>query len=430
MNIRASRASTRRAPKYLVFDGSSEQPACVVEFGETGRLAAVEKVLAELSPRLPQTVPATLRCAHWKEGTSVHVQQGLPGTPWFRLSDQVNSRDAWVALLERASKVLASFHGAVREVPAWVGLVYPGMELRRQAMLSRFRGVTLSERALQRVEQWSVEADRGGALDGCCQHGDFSLNNLLVSPSSIAIIDFDEFGRTRVPAARRLRAGALGPAVAGGPLPADRARVHPAVRHRLERRRRGAARSDACAADAPPAVARQPVRRPRASRAAAPRPAPLDRRTRREPRSLPGRTRVTRPVPFMLDVLDRVFPPNPSAFMSSAEQTAHESVKATETMGSYLAELGDTKDLDILDYGCGWGGETLWVARRVRSACGVDVDAKAIAQAQSALATSGARNCRFELSPDGRLPFPDASFDAVLFHRHVRTRDGFAARVP
>jgi len=35
-----------------------------------------------------------------------------------------------------------------------------------------------------------------------------------------------------------------------------------------------------------------------------------------------------------LELLDRVFPPNPSAFMSSAEQTVHESVKATETMGA------------------------------------------------------------------------------------------------
>jgi Phosphotransferase enzyme family len=186
-------------PKYLIFDGSSEQPACVVEFGETERLAAVEKVLAALSPRLPQTVPATLRCAHWEAGTSVHVQQGLPGTPWFRLSDEVKTRDAWVALLTRASQVLASFHAAVREVPEWSALVYPGMELQRQAMLSRFRGVALSERVLQRIEEWSTEADRGGALPGCCQHGDFSLNNLLVSPTSIAIIDFDEFGRTRVP---------------------------------------------------------------------------------------------------------------------------------------------------------------------------------------------------------------------------------------
>ena len=186
-------------PRYLVFDGSADQPACVVEFGDTGRLVAVEKVLAELSPRLPRTVPATLRCAHWSEGTSVHVQQGLPGTPWFRLSDQVNTRDEWITLLDRASRVLGSSHHAVREVPAWTGLVYPGLELRRQAMLSRFRGVALSERVLERVDEWSIDADRGGALRGCCQHGDFSLNNLLVSPESIAIIDFDEFGRTRVP---------------------------------------------------------------------------------------------------------------------------------------------------------------------------------------------------------------------------------------
>ena len=48
-----------------------------------------------------------------------------------------------------------SFHAAVREVPAWVGLVIPALELRRQAMLSRFRGVPLSEaraRARGRME--------------------------------------------------------------------------------------------------------------------------------------------------------------------------------------------------------------------------------------------------------------------------------------
>lgn len=186
-------------PKYLVFDESAEQPACVVEFGETERLSAVEKVLAELSPRLPHTVPMTLRCAHWQEGTSVHVQQGLPGIPWFRLSDRYTTPEAWLALLDRASEVLRSLHASVREVPAWTGLVYPGMELRRQAMLCRFRGVALSSRVLERVESWSSDADKGGPLRSCCQHGDFSLNNLLVSPRSMAIIDFDEFGRTRVP---------------------------------------------------------------------------------------------------------------------------------------------------------------------------------------------------------------------------------------
>ncbi len=31
------------------------------------------------------------------------------------------------------------------------------------------------------------------------QHGDFSLNNLMVSPDSMAVIDFEEFGLTRMP---------------------------------------------------------------------------------------------------------------------------------------------------------------------------------------------------------------------------------------
>src|SRR4029079_18434340 len=98
----------------------------------------------------------------------------------------------------------------------------------------------------------------------------------------------------------------------------------------------------------------------------------LDRRTGREPRTFPGRTRVTRPVPLTLELLDRVFPQNSSACMRSTEQTVHESVKATETMGSYLAELGDTGELDILDYGCGWGGQAPGGARPGRSACGGD----------------------------------------------------------
>lgn len=128
------------------------------------------------------------------------------------------------------------------------------------------------------------------------------------------------------------------------------------------------------------------------------------------------RERGKQDVPKLLAVLDRVFPPNASAFMSSSQQTKHELVKASASMGAYLAELGETRarELDILDFGCGWGGETLWLAGRVRSAVGVDVDRTSIDQANQALAASKIPNCRFAWSPDGRLPFPDGSFDAVF----------------
>lgn len=128
------------------------------------------------------------------------------------------------------------------------------------------------------------------------------------------------------------------------------------------------------------------------------------------------RTIDGRDVPALLTILDRMFPPNAGAYMSGDQQTSHELVKASASMGGYLAELGESRarQLDILDFGCGWGGETLWLADRVRSATGVDVDAESIGQAQRALAASGAGNCRFAWSPDGRLPFDDCSFDAVF----------------
>ena len=125
---------------------------------------------------------------------------------------------------------------------------------------------------------------------------------------------------------------------------------------------------------------------------------------------------VAPPVPMMLRALDRVFPPDRQTFMSSEQQTKHEIVKAAGTMGTYLSEIGyeHAASLDVLDFGCGWGGETLWLADRVRSVTGIDVDRNAIDVAQVAARDVGASNCRFVCSDDGTLPFPDCSFDAAF----------------
>jgi SAM-dependent methyltransferase len=111
--------------------------------------------------------------------------------------------------------------------------------------------------------------------------------------------------------------------------------------------------------------------------------------------------------------LDKFFPPNPRAFLDPDGQTQRSMGRADGAAGRYLTEVGSS-DVDVLDFGCGWGGETLWLAKHVRSVVGVDIEASAIDQANRACAQSGTTNCRFVHARSGVLPFHDRSFDAVF----------------
>jgi len=111
--------------------------------------------------------------------------------------------------------------------------------------------------------------------------------------------------------------------------------------------------------------------------------------------------------------LDWLFPPDAGTYLDPSAQTQREIELAEGRAGKYLAEL-DSHDVDVLDFGCGWGGETLWLAAQVRSVVGVDIDRAAIRQANHAAAAGHANNCRFIQAPTGGLPFADRSFDAVF----------------
>ena len=189
-------ATTRR--KYLVFDaGAPARPVCVVEYGDRARLQRTAHVLRLLSARLPGMVPAVISCAAGPDGDWVLIQQGLEGVPWFRVADTIHSAAGWRSLLERSLDAMITLHTATRSAPTWTATIDLGEEITVQAAYAAKTDVPLSKDALRLINEWRRTG--GHALPSFRQHGDFSLNNLLVGRDTLAIIDFDEFGETAVP---------------------------------------------------------------------------------------------------------------------------------------------------------------------------------------------------------------------------------------
>ena len=97
-----------------------------------------------------------------------------------------------------------------------------------------------------------------------------------------------------------------------------------------------------------------------------------------------------------------------NTMMSSEEQSRYEYDKAPSTVGRYLAECGiDGKS--VIDFGCGWGGETAWLCDNGASRVfGIDIDEDALGQARL---FAGQRHVEF-LSDIRKIP--DDSVDVVF----------------
>ena len=82
-------------------------------------------------------------------------------------------------------------------------------------------------------------------------------------------------------------------------------------------------------------------------------------------------------------------------------------------LGELLAAGEFTGAERVLDLGCGAGHAALRVAPAVAEVVGVDVTPEMVAVATELAASRRMANVRFEQADVTRLPFPDASFDAI-----------------
>jgi aminoglycoside phosphotransferase len=207
-------------PKYLVFGADRDRPVCVVQVGPRAETERVQAILTRLHALIPDVVAEPLACVPVAGNECVLVQSGLPGVPWFRLSNLLRSPVEWVRMGERALVTLERLHAAVREVPEWTGSTHPGKELRRQAATCRGQSVAFTPRADDYIDAAAERLDGLGEVPCHWQHGDYCLNNLLVSRSGVAVIDLDEFGLTSVPLHDRMGlALSVSDLAPGGPAP-------------------------------------------------------------------------------------------------------------------------------------------------------------------------------------------------------------------
>ena len=77
-----------------------------------------------------------------------------------------------------------------------------------------------------------------------------------------------------------------------------------------------------------------------------------------------------------------VFPPL-SAPESRGDHWAWEYKKETGSYASTVEELGRLSGKQVLDFSCGWGGESAWLAERACRGVGCDIDADSIAEAEA-----------------------------------------------
>ena len=105
------------------------------------------------------------------------------------------------------------------------------------------------------------------------------------------------------------------------------------------------------------------------------------------------------------DVSDFTFDRGATPRMADVEQLANREL---------IDFIGPRTSDTVLDAGCGSGGTSILLSRRVRRIVAVDFAASAIERAQSRLVAAGVRNVCVLRASVGASPFADHSFDRIV----------------
>jgi len=187
-------------PTFMVFADHQAHPLFVVKVGDAAILETRSALATRLYTLMPDAIARPVGVFRLDGNRALLVQEGLTGTPWFRLSDRCRTTADWRALRTRAVSMLKRFHVAVTTQPQWVAET-PALDVELCTMTARLQEelAPLGERAVALFASIASDLAAVGPVHGVWQHGDFVLNNLLVDDDQMRVLDLDDFGKWRAP---------------------------------------------------------------------------------------------------------------------------------------------------------------------------------------------------------------------------------------
>lgn len=119
------------------------------------------------------------------------------------------------------------------------------------------------------------------------------------------------------------------------------------------------------------------------------------------------------PAARVLLALEKYFPVV-EAPEHAGEHAPYEFAKAAASFAPHVRRISGLAGKRVLDFGCGWGGETVWLARQAQEAVGCDIAQASLEDAASFARESQCDNVRFVHVRDSCLPLESETFDAVF----------------
>lgn len=189
--------STSR-PVYLVFGAEPDCPKYVIRKLTNDHERQAHRTHVYLYSLVGNLVPKPIGICEYL-GDKYDIQEGVKGIPWFQIKSKYGSENALCDIELRLWCTLKNFQSSVDSESSINTSFQPHEELSKVYGQYKTIEKEVNPDLEKLVETATEELSKMSSCAQISQHGDFCLNNVIVDTSHITVIDFEDFGITKMP---------------------------------------------------------------------------------------------------------------------------------------------------------------------------------------------------------------------------------------